>query len=218
MPGYVLERWPAHLQRRDGAPSARRPRRHRLAARRAQCAERLAAVAAVRDASSALGRRRSRLAAVLWHPSPVSPHRMEEIGRHRHGAVRQRQQGHQRRRRRKGAALISSRHLLDRRRQAQGGRHRQPGSTLSAHRQGLSDRRGDRGVRRHARWQGRRSSAAARSMSPSRRRPRDAAASGANEPVVLLSPACASFDQFQQFRGARRRLPRARRRAARHRA
>ena len=28
---------------------------------------------------------------------------------------------------------------------------------------------------------------------------RDAAASGLNEPVVLLSPACASFDQYPNF-------------------
>ena len=34
---------------------------------------------------------------------------------------------------------------------------------------------------------------------------RDAEASGVAEPVVLLSPACASFDQYPQFRGARRR-------------
>ena len=37
---------------------------------------------------------------------------------------------------------------------------------------------------------------------------RDAAASGLKEPVVLLSPACASFDQFREFRGARRPIPR----------
>ena len=29
--------------------------------------------------------------------------------------------------------------------------------------------------------------------------PRDAAASGLKEPVVLLSPACASFDQYPNF-------------------
>ena len=33
---------------------------------------------------------------------------------------------------------------------------------------------------------------------------RDAAASGLKEPVVLLSPACASFDQYPQLRGPRR--------------
>ena len=37
---------------------------------------------------------------------------------------------------------------------------------------------------------------------------RDAAESGAAEPVVLLSPACASYDQYRQFREARRRVPR----------
>ena len=39
----------------------------------------------------------------------------------------------------------------------------------------------------------------ARSTARSRRRPRDAAASGLKEPVVLLSPACASFDQYRNF-------------------
>ncbi len=37
---------------------------------------------------------------------------------------------------------------------------------------------------------------------------RDAEAADVAEPVVLLSPACASFDQYPQFRGARRRVPR----------
>ena len=36
---------------------------------------------------------------------------------------------------------------------------------------------------------------------------RDAQASSVKEPVVLLSPACASFDQFREFRGARGRVP-----------
>ena len=35
----------------------------------------------------------------------------------------------------------------------------------------------------------------------------DAAASGATEPVVLLSPACASYDHYRNFEVARRRFP-----------
>ena len=44
--------------------------------------------------------------------------------------------------------------LLDRRRPAEGGRHRHAHRLLPAHRQGLSDRRGGRGFRRHARHKG----------------------------------------------------------------
>ena len=51
--------------------------------------------------------------------------------------------------------------------------------------------------RRHARSGGR------------ARRPRCRGRRGLEQPVVLLSPACASFDQYPQFRGARRQVPRA---------
>ena len=69
---------------------------------------------------------------------------------------------------------------------------------LPAHPQGLSDRRGGGGIRRGrstARWLCDRRHARPRG----RPRPRDAEASGLSEPVVLLSPACASFDQYPNF-------------------
>ena len=47
--------------------------------------------------------------------------------------------------------------------------------------------------------------AAARSTAPSTRPRAMPRRRALTEPVVLLSPACASFDQFRQFRGARRR-------------
>ena len=70
---------------------------------------------------------------------------------------------------------------------------------LPAHPQGLSDRRGGGRFRRDARRPTCRTKSPARSTRrspPPRATPRR---STAREPVVLLSPACASFDQYRNF-------------------
>ena len=195
----------ARRVRRPGRPrAAARPPQHR----RTRCAASAACLIAgvtPRDDRRGAGDL-PRPAASPGGDRPRRPH-----------ALHQRQQGDQRRQRSEGAGRVPRRHLLDHRRQAQGGRHRKPDRLFPAHRQGLSDRPGDGGIRSHARRQGRRSSAAARSTrrSPQRRAMRRRAAARAGGAAVaglrLLRP-------VQEFRGPRRSIPRNRRGAARHRA
>ena len=73
-----------------------------------------------------------------------------------------------------------------------------------AHPQSLSDRRGGAGIRRHARRAACRTRSAQTLDVAVANAARDAEASGLADPVVLLSPACASFDQYRNFeiRGA----------------
>ena len=65
--------------------------------------------------------------------------------------------------------------------------------------QGLSDRRGERRFRAHARGRACPTSVAGRSTSRRSARRATRSTSDAAEPVVLLSPACASYDQFANF-------------------
>ena len=143
---------------------------------------------------------------------PGLAHRMEQVGRARARALRQRLQGDQRRRRREGAGELSRRIFW-----IVGGRPKEGGIAplaplFPARRQGLSDRRGERRLR------ARRSAARVpfeRCGTLERRRRRapraTPTADGAPEPVVLLSPACASFDQFPNFEVRGDALPRPRR-------
>ena len=93
----------------------------------------------------------------------------------------------------------ASRHFLDRGRQAEDRRHRLAGALFSAHSQGLPDRRGGGRLRGRARRAGPprdRGHAAIGRWSLPRTMPKR---SGLDQPVVLLSPACASFDQYRNF-------------------
>jgi hypothetical protein len=193
----------------EGTPVTRfRPRRGAAPAGRAQraeCRRRLCRGAA---AGSRPTRRRDRR-----HPHLPRPRASSRTGRYdRRGTLYQRFEGHQRRRHRKGARVLQG-DLLDRRRSSQGRRHHLARALLRALAARLSDRQRNGGVRGDARRLGSHTPAAATSRPPWRRRPtgRARACPGRGRAVVaglrLLRP-------VPQFRGARRHLPPARRRAA----
>jgi len=180
------------------APPAARRNRSRNSTTSVRCAgcttRRMRLVLLRRRSRSVSMRRRFSKACVRF---PGLAHRMEQVGRKGPVLFRQRFQGDQRGFRGPGAGLVH-RHVLDRRRQTQDRRHHLAGKILPAHPQSLSDRRGGADFARTldgkvayemAETLDRAVSAAAA----------DAEGSGLKEPVVLLSPACASFDQYRNF-------------------
>ena len=96
------------------------------------------------------------------------------------------------------ALACFQRHFLDRRRQAEDRRHREPRRIFPRIAQGLSDRRSGRefGKTLDGKVPYEMSGVLSAAVEAATR---DAAASGRKEPVVLLSPACASFDQYPNF-------------------
>ena len=153
-------------------------------------------------------------AAIASFPGPGASH-----GRcrpHRQGALRQRLQGDQCRRRRRARWPVYPDIFW-----IAGGKPKEGGieslaPLFPAHPQGLSDRRSGRRIRR-ARWTARSPYEIAGTLDAAvrARRRRCRAHRRAAAPVVLLSPACASFDQFKDFEAARRCFPRAGRQACR---
>ena len=171
----------------------RRPRRHPDLARTAQCAERSGGGGRGARPRRADGRYSAWTADVPGPAAPAGGGRTQ-----RQGALCQQLQGDQCRFRRQGAVVFSRRHFLDSRRQGERGRHHVADALFPEDRQGLSDRRGERGIRRRAGRAG--------ALRPLRHpRCRDRQSGGgcggfpAAEPIVLLSPACASFDQYRNF-------------------
>ena len=135
-PGRQARR--AHLRAKSAARRHLcRAWNHRAGLRRRRAARSRSSAASVRCAASTMRRTRPapRPARWRWARSrrdilqnglrsfPGLAHRMEQVGRTRQRAVRQRFQGHQCRRRR-ACAVVLRRYLLDRRRQAEGRRHR----------------------------------------------------------------------------------------------
>ena len=144
---------------------------------------------------------------------PGLAHRMEEVGRRDAVLFVNDFEGDQCRFRGAGACLLQ-RHILDRRRQAEDRRHRIAAGVLSAHPQGVSDRRSGRRVRGNPGK--RRSVRNCRNHRQCTRRRRAGCASlaGAGAGRAALA-GLRLVRSVSQFRGPRRRLPGPRPRAAR---
>ena len=147
-----------------------------------------AAYAAAR--SLGLGPRRSRRRS---RAIPACAHRSQLVATWNGVRIVNDSQGDQRRRGGEGAARLRA-HPLDRRRAAEGGRHRGAPAAVRAGRQGLPDRRGGGGLRRDAGRDAARDLRARSTRRWRRRWPRRRTGE-----MVLLAPACASFDQFESF-------------------
>ncbi len=186
----------AGLRRR--APRDRQARRHRFAARPAQCAER-GLRRGLRAGDGYLRRHAAKRPAQLSRPR--APHGAGRPPRQR--AVRQRLQGHQRRRRRACAVVFRDIFWIA------GGKPKHGGITGLAEYfprirkayligEAAQEFAGTLGERVPHEISETLDVAVANAA-------RDAEASGLADPVVLLSPACASFDQYRNFeiRGAK---------------
>ena len=121
-------------------------------------------------------------------------------GRDRRRALRQRLEGDQRRRRGRRAALVRRRRARDPRRLAQGRRLRRARARgRRALRRRVPDRRGGRAARARPRARPGRPGSSTAAATGSPRRCGAAAADASAGEVVLLAPACASFDTYRDY-------------------
>ena len=175
----------------------RRSRRHRRLARRAQRRERLRHRRG--DALAAASRCAPTNRRGADDASRALPHRLEELGRQGRTLFVNDSKATNADCAEKALVVVPRRHLLDPRRQAESGRHHEPRRALCARQQSLPDRRGDGGVRRDARRQGRLRALRHAGGGDGRGRPRCRCGRWRASRSCCCRPACASFDQFRNF-------------------